>query len=81
MGAAFPDGMPHLSSRCYISGMDDAAPRRGDGFRVRGAQTTRLDAFVDVALVFSVMLLVISVDSAPDSVAALLDSIIGAFAP
>lgn len=46
-------------------------PRMRDGFRHRGRETTRLEAFVDAAFAFSVTLLVISVDSIPDSMAAL----------
>lgn len=42
-----------------------------DGFRRRGGEVTRLEAFVDAAFAFAVTLLVISVDSIPDSIAAL----------
>lgn len=69
--------MRHLSSRCYISGMTDAPPRRADGFRDRGRETTRLEAFVDAAFAFAVTLLVISVDAVPDSVEALLAAMKG----
>lgn len=46
-------------------------PRTRDGFRHRGREVTRLEAFVDAAFAFSVTLLVISVDAIPDSMAAL----------
>ncbi|TWI06052.1 putative membrane protein [Luteimonas cucumeris] len=42
-----------------------------DGFRRRGVEVTRLEAFVDAAFAFAVTLLVISVDSIPDSLDAL----------
>ncbi len=42
--------------------------RLKDGFRCRGLETTRLDAFVDAAFAFAVTLLVISVGSVPDSI-------------
>lgn len=42
-----------------------------DGFRRRGGEVTRLEAFVDAAFAFAVTLLVISVDSIPDSMEAL----------
>ena len=49
-----------------LSGMNDAAPlRRSDGFRERGANVTRLEAFVDAAFAFAVTLLVISLDAVP----------------
>lgn len=42
-----------------------------DGFRRRGGEVTRLEAFVDAAFAFAVTMLVISVDSIPDSFDAL----------
>jgi uncharacterized membrane protein len=47
-------------------------PRMKDGFRRRGDQVTRLEAFVDAAFAFAVTLLVISIDAVPDSLEALL---------
>lgn len=38
-----------------------------DGFRIRGAQPTRLDAFVDAAFAFAVTLLVVSIGHIPES--------------
>lgn len=46
---------------------DARAPRMGDGFVHRGRQVTRLEAFVDAAFAFAVTLLVISIDTIPDS--------------
>ncbi len=42
-----------------------------EGFLERGLQVTRLEAFVDAAFAFAVTMLVISVDSIPDSIQAL----------
>jgi uncharacterized membrane protein len=39
-----------------------------DGFRERGATVTRMEAFVDAAFAFAVTLLIISIDSIPDSI-------------
>jgi uncharacterized membrane protein len=53
-------------------------PRRlPGGFRDRGAQVTRLEAFVDAAFAFSVTLLVISLDAIPASIPALIDALKG----
>lgn len=41
------------------------AARARDGFRERGAEVTRLEAFVDAAFAFAVTLLVISIDAIP----------------
>jgi uncharacterized membrane protein len=41
------------------------------GFRIRGAQPTRMDAFVDAAFAFAVTLLVIAIGHVPSSVAEL----------
>lgn len=45
--------------------------RDGQGFRVRGAQPTRMDAFVDAAFAFAVTLLVIAIGHVPSSIAEL----------
>jgi len=51
-----------------MTGTDDARePRMADGFVHRGRNVTRLEAFVDAAFAFAVTLLVISIDSIPDS--------------
>jgi hypothetical protein len=42
-----------------------------DGFRLRGGQVTRLEAFVDAAFAFSLTLLVIFFNDLPDSIAEL----------
>lgn len=55
-----------------------SARLRPDGFRERGDQVTRLEAFVDAAFAFAVTLLVISFDSLPDSVDALVVALLGA---
>lgn len=46
-------------------------------FRDRGTQVTRLEAFVDAAFAFAVTLLVISLDSVPESIPALMDALKG----
>ena len=51
--------------------------QRPDGFRERGDQVTRLEAFVDAAFAFAVTLLVISFDALPDSVDGLVDALKG----
>lgn len=51
--------------------------RDGDGFRRRGFEVTRLQAFVDAAFAFAVTLLVISLDGIPRNVDQLLDAIAG----
>lgn len=58
----------------------DAAPAEREyvqGFLIRGAQPTRVEAFVDAAFAFAVTLLVVSVGSVPDSVEALVDAMRG----
>jgi uncharacterized membrane protein len=45
--------------------LDDA------GFRIRGVQATRVDAFVDAAFAFAVTLLVVSIGRVPTTVAEL----------
>ena len=46
-----------------------------DGFRLRGAQVTRLETFVDAAFAFSLTLLVIFFNELPDTVAELRDAL------
>ncbi|MDZ3824608.1 MAG: TMEM175 family protein [Pseudoxanthomonas sp.] len=48
-----------------------------DGFRHRGREMTRLEAFVDAAFAFAVTLLVISIDAIPDSIDGLVDALKG----
>lgn len=52
-------------------------PRLRSGFRHRGRSTTRLEAFVDAAFAFAVTLLVISIDSIPDSLGGLVAALKG----
>lgn len=52
--------------------------RLADGFIERGASVTRLEAFVDAAFAFAVTLLVISLDSIPSSIPAMVDALKGA---
>lgn len=47
--------------------MDLSTLSRENGFRLRGAQVTRLETFVDAAFAFALTLLVISGDTLPDS--------------
>ena len=58
--------------------MSPASPRLADGFIERGANVTRLEAFVDAAFAFAVTLLVISLDSIPSSIPAMIDALKGA---
>ena len=46
-----------------------------NGFRLRGAQVTRLETFVDAAFAFALTLLVIAGDSLPDSFAELREAL------
>lgn len=48
-----------------------------DGFRHRGREMTRLEAFVDAAFAFAVTLLVISIDAIPDSIDGLVAALKG----
>jgi len=59
--------------------MDAPRPllRRPDGFLERGAEVTRLEAFVDAAFAFAVTLLVISLDAIPPSIPAMLQALRG----
>jgi uncharacterized membrane protein len=60
--------------------MAEAAPATNalkHGFRERGAQVTRLEAFVDAAFAFAVTLLVISFDAIPDTLPALTNALKG----
>ncbi len=52
-------------------------PRMPDGFRKRGAEVTRLQAFVDAAFAFAVTLLVVSVDAIPQTQAEMLVALKG----
>lgn len=52
-------------------------PTEDQGFRIRGASPTRVDAFVDAAFAFAVTLLVISVGHVPQSVADLAQALRG----
>lgn len=51
--------------------------RMADGFRRRGGEITRTEAFVDAAFAFAVTLLVISVDAIPESRAELVAALKG----
>lgn len=55
----------------------EPAPRLRNGMRHRGRSTTRLEAFVDAAFAFAVTLLVISIDTIPDSLEALVAALKG----
>ena len=57
--------------------MDRLPPVRKDGFRERGQQITRLEAFVDAAFAFAVTLLVIRVGTVPDSVPQMIEALKG----
>lgn len=57
--------------------MDPRARRRPDGFLERGADVTRLEAFVDAAFAFALTLLVISVGTVPDTMPAMLAALKG----
>lgn len=55
--------------------MDPTSTRHKDGFRERGQQVTRLEAFVDAAFAFAVTLLVIRVGTLPQSIDELYDAL------
>lgn len=46
-----------------------------DGFRNRGAEVTRIEAFYDAAFAFAITLMVISIDEIPDSAEHLIDAL------
>lgn len=52
-------------------------PRLRDGFRHRGREVTRLEAFVDAAFAFAVTLLVVSIDAIPQSIPELIAAMKG----
>jgi uncharacterized membrane protein len=49
--------------------------RDQDGFRLRGGDVTRLEAFVDAAFAFAVTLLVVSFDAVPDTYVELMQAL------
>ncbi|KAA2284311.1 TMEM175 family protein [Arenimonas fontis] len=57
--------------------MDTRALPVENGFRLRGGQVTRTEAFVDAAFAFTLTLLVISVDRVPSTIQELLDALKG----
>ena len=57
--------------------MDDAPRLRPDGFRERGSDVTRIEAFVDAAFAFALTMLVISVGTIPDTIPKLVDALKG----
>lgn len=57
--------------------MDKNARIRPDGFRERGGEVTRIEAFVDAAFAFAMSMLVISVGTIPDSIPKLLEALKG----
>ncbi len=57
--------------------MNDAHRLRPDGFRERGGEVTRLEAFVDAAFAFALTMLVISVGTIPDTPAKLIEALKG----
>jgi len=57
-----------------IAAATAADTRNAHGFRERGVQATRLEAFVDAAFAFAVTLLVISFDGLPSSTSELIDA-------
>lgn len=58
--------------------MENQTPKRLlDGFLERGAEVTRLEAFVDATFAFAVTLLVISLDAIPDSIPGMLQALKG----
>ncbi len=60
-----------------LRGMDQVLKMRPDGFRERGGEVTRMEAFVDAAFAFALTMLVISVGAIPDTVAKLIDAMKG----
>lgn len=57
--------------------MKEANRLRPDGFRERGGEVTRIEAFLDAAFAFSLTMLVISVGTIPDSIPKLLEALKG----
>ncbi len=57
--------------------MNETVKLRPDGFRERGGDVTRIEAFVDAAFAFSLTMLVISVGMIPDSIPKLLEAFRG----
>ena len=57
--------------------MQTGQERMADGFRRRGGEITRTEAFIDAAFAFAVTLLVISVDAIPESRAELVVALKG----
>ncbi|MEO6690446.1 MAG: TMEM175 family protein [Dokdonella sp.] len=57
--------------------MNDADLSQEIGFRMRGAQPTRIDAFVDAAFAFAVTLLIVSVGHVPSTVPDLIQAMRG----
>jgi hypothetical protein len=55
--------------------MDETLRLRPDGFRERGGEVTRIEAFVDAAFAFALTMLVISVGGIPGSIPKLLDAL------
>ncbi|MGB0134927.1 TMEM175 family protein [Dokdonella sp.] len=49
--------------------------RDEDGFRNRGAEVTRIEAFYDAAFAFAITLMVISIDEIPDSAESLIEAV------
>ena len=59
-------------SDAFVSTSHRITQRDEDGFRNRGAEVTRLEAFLDAAFAFAVTLMVISIDEIPKTSAELL---------
>jgi hypothetical protein len=57
--------------------MNEADFSQEHGFRMRGAQPTRMDAFVDAAFAFAVTLLIVSVGHVPSTVPDLVQAMRG----
>lgn len=57
--------------------MNDADLLQEHGFRMRGTQPTRMDAFVDAAFAFAVTLLIVSVGHVPSTVPELIQALRG----
>ena len=57
--------------------MHETARLRPDGFRERGSDVTRLEAFVDAAFAFALTMLVISVGAIPDDMPKLIAALKG----